>query len=171
MIWLTVTVLTRRLMSFALLPGGEAGSHEALVSKAAVATLLHHCADQSYSQDLQVLDPRHTPCQRRNQVCCAHAGWLISTSSTRPAWRATTWRRALSAGAATLLTMLATSMEVCSPSYPASEHEFRHLIEQLQYKWDCQGNTLSDALHVQYPIQTYDLRGSSSSDHHCMYEA
>ena len=46
-IWLTVTVLTRRLMSLAILPGGEAGSHKALVSKAAVATLLHHCADQS----------------------------------------------------------------------------------------------------------------------------
>ena len=47
MFWLTVKGLTRRLMSLALLPGGEAGSHEALVSKAAIANLLHCCAGQS----------------------------------------------------------------------------------------------------------------------------
>ena len=72
MIWLTVTVLTRRLMSLALLRGGEAGSHEAFVLKAAVATLLTHCAVQSSCAELA--SPRsqaHALPKAKSSVLCA----------------------------------------------------------------------------------------------------
>ena len=59
-------------MSLVLLPGEEAGSHEALVLKAAVATLLLHCAEQSSCTRLA--GPRsqaHALPKTKSSVLCA----------------------------------------------------------------------------------------------------